>query len=166
MKKSTSIIVGVIVIVVVIAGYFLIHKPKTEPKATSTTTKTTAVATGSGVLVVKTSSSLGKYYTDPNGKALYTYGNDTSGVSNCTGSCLTSWPAYVDGGSTSNLPTGVGTIKRKDNGQIQYTYDGLPLYYFAGDSNGQVTGNGVSSFKVAVPATSTQPSGSSTANPY
>ncbi|HTB48698.1 MAG TPA: hypothetical protein VK712_01300 [Verrucomicrobiae bacterium] len=84
--------------------------------------------------------------------ALYTYGADTSGTSNCTGSCLSSWPAYQDTGSTAGLPTGISTIKRTDNGEIQYTYNGMPLYTFVGDSSGQVTGNGVSNFSVAKPA--------------
>ncbi len=118
--------------------------------------------------MTKTSSSLGQYLADPNGKALYTYGADSSGVSNCTGACLANWPAYQDSGSTTNLPTGVGTIKRADNGQTQYTYQGLPLYYFVNDSQGQVTGNGISRFQVAKPAaaTSSQPTTTpSTSNP-
>jgi predicted lipoprotein with Yx(FWY)xxD motif len=89
---------------------------------------------------------------------LYTYDQDTSGVSKCTGGCLSNWPAYQDKGSTTGLPAGISTIKRTDNGQVQYTYNGKPLYYFTSDSNGQVTGDGVESFSVAKPAASKQSS--------
>jgi predicted lipoprotein with Yx(FWY)xxD motif len=54
-------------------------------------------------------------------------------------------------GSTTGLPANISTIKRSDNGQIQYTYKGMPLYYFASDTKGQVTGNAVSGFYVAKP---------------
>lgn len=138
------------------------HKPN-KPKVTNTTASTTSSqesAVNNAVLATKTSSSLGQYLAEPNGQALYTYAGDTSGVSNCTGSCLASWPAYQDKGSTSGLPTGVSTIKRTDNGEIQYTYNGMPLYTFVSDSNGQVTGNGVSNFFVAKPAATTSSSSS------
>jgi predicted lipoprotein with Yx(FWY)xxD motif len=163
MKKNTTILAGVIVVLVlVVGGYALFHKsPKTMATTSSSTQKATTSAVNDAVLTTKTSSSLGQYLTEPNGQALYTYGGDTSGMSNCTGSCLASWPAYQDTGSTTGLPSGVSTIKRTDNGEIQYTYNGMPLYTFVGDSNGQVTGNGVANFTVAKPAAAS----SSSSNP-
>lgn len=152
MSKSnpTTLIAIVILIVVVIGGYFIFHKsPKTIKTTTTTTSSQTTV--NNSVLVSKTSSSVGPYLTEPNGDTLYTYGGDSSGVSNCTGTCLSSWPAYQDTGATTNLPTNVSTLKRSDNGEIQYTYKGHPLYTFVNDSKGQVTGNGVSDFSVAKP---------------
>jgi predicted lipoprotein with Yx(FWY)xxD motif len=75
-----------------------------------------------------------------NNMTLYTFTKDVagSGKSNCTGGCLTAWPALtIAAGST---PTGdasvtgdLGTIVREDNGQTQVTYDGLPLYFYQGD---------------------------------
>lgn len=172
MKKSSTIIIAVIVLIVVVAGaYALIH---TSNKKTSSTTSTSQSASqnstpavNNAVLITKTNSTLGQYLADPSGKALYTYNADSSGVSNCTGSCLATWPAYVDPGSTANLPAGVGTLKRSDNGQIQYTYNGLPLYFFISDSAGKITGDGVDNFKVAKPAaaSSSQPSSSSSSAP-
>jgi predicted lipoprotein with Yx(FWY)xxD motif len=155
-KKSNSIIIVVIILVVIIGGgYAIFHKSKkaTAP-TTSSSTQSNTSSVNNAVLTTKTSATLGKYLAAPNGNALYTYANDTTGVSNCTGSCLSAWPAYQDTGSTTNLPQGVGTIKRTDNGQTQYTYNGKPLYFFASDPQGQVTGNGVSSFSVATPAAS------------
>jgi predicted lipoprotein with Yx(FWY)xxD motif len=73
------------------------------------------------------------------GFALYTFDNDTAGVSNCSGGCLDNWPALLVG-AENELHPGSGlddqdfaTITR-DDGTLQVTYYGLPLYYFAGDS--------------------------------
>jgi predicted lipoprotein with Yx(FWY)xxD motif len=183
MNKS---IVGVIIalLIVVGGGYAIFHNSSKPASPASTagksSTKSSAPAVNNAVLITKTDSAAGQYLADPSGKALYTYDKDTSGVSNCTGSCLTTWPAYVDKGSTTGLPAGVGTIKRSDNGQVQYTYNGMPLYYFVSDSAGQVTGDGVEDFSVAKPAaasssqpatpapssgSSSQPSGSNSSNP-
>jgi predicted lipoprotein with Yx(FWY)xxD motif len=76
-----------------------------------------------------------------NDMTLYTFTKDVagSGKSNCTGGCLTAWPALtIPAGAT---PTGdstvtgqLGTIVRTDTGATQVTYNGLPLYFFQNDS--------------------------------
>ncbi len=165
MKKSNSIVVGIIVIIVLaVGGYAIFHKSSKTTPASSSSSSQKASAVNNSVLTTKTDSKLGQYLADPSGKALYTYNSDTTGVSNCTGSCLTDWPAYVDKGSTSNLPAGVGTLKRSDNGETQYTFNGMPLYYFISDSTGQVTGNGVENFTVAKPTTTSSSSDSSSSS--
>lgn len=154
MKRNSAILALVIIIVLGGGAYALFHKSG-KPANTSTTSSKSdanAPAVNNAVLITKTSPSLGQYLAEPDGQALYTYGSDSSGVSNCTGSCLASWPAYQATGSTANLPAGVGVIMRSDNGQTQYTYNGMPLYTFVSDSKGQVTGDGVSNFNVAKPA--------------
>lgn len=161
MRKSSSYIIGLIIVVIIVVGaYAIFHK---SSKSTSTTTsyssstqpattpKTTTAAVNNAVVLTKSNGSVGQYLTDPSGDTLYTFGEDKSGVSNCTGSCLTNWPAYQDKGATTGLPANIGTIKRSDNGEVQYTYKGLPLYTFVNDSPGQVTGNGVAGFQVAKP---------------
>lgn len=76
-----------------------------------------------------------------NGMTVYTFAMDTkdSGTSACTGGCITKWPALtVDAGSTPKAGDGVtgtlATITRPDDGKLQVTYNGLPLYFFSGDS--------------------------------
>lgn len=163
MKKSNAALIALVVIVIVVGGgYAFFHKSNknTNTAKSSTSSQTSAPAVNNAVLITKTDSSLGQYLADPSGKPLYTYNSDTSGVSNCSGSCLATWPAYQDKGSTSGLPAGVGTIKRADNGETQYTYNGLPLYYFVSDGQGKVTGNGVDNFTIAKPAASSSGSGS------
>jgi predicted lipoprotein with Yx(FWY)xxD motif len=86
-----------------------------------------------------------------NDMTLYTFDKDVagSGVSSCTGGCLANWPALtIAAGDTPTAGAGVtgtlGTITRTDNGAVQVTYDGLPLYFFLndtapGDTNGIYT---------------------------
>ena len=83
-----------------------------------------------------------------NGMTVYTFSKDVkdSGTSACTDACITKWPAVtVPAGGTPAAGTGVtgalGTITRADDGSLQVTYNGLPLYFFAndkapGDANG------------------------------
>ena len=83
-----------------------------------------------------------------NGMTVYIFTKDTkdSGKSVCTGDCLVTWPALtVAAGETPTGGTGVtgtlGTITREDDGTLQVTYNGLPLYFFKndaapGDANG------------------------------
>jgi predicted lipoprotein with Yx(FWY)xxD motif len=74
------------------------------------------------------------------GMTLYYFEQDEkdSGKSNCNTGCIDIWPALtVDAGATPTGGDGVdasklGTITR-DDGDIQVTYDGLPLYFYAQD---------------------------------
>jgi predicted lipoprotein with Yx(FWY)xxD motif len=91
------------------------------------------------------------YQADPAGRTVYTFKQDTVGtastppVSNCTGSCLTSWPVFLANGTV--VPTGVDPSKlttfTRTDGTKQSAFDGHPLYYFAGDAvPGDQKGNG------------------------
>lgn len=151
-KNAWGLVAVVVIVVLVIIGFSLKHKSNKPTISTTTTTTSQVASVNNSVLITKTNSSLGKYLADPSGKTLYTYGGDTLNTSNCTGTCIASWPAYEDSGSTSNLPANVGVIKRSDDGKYQYTFNGKPLYFFVDDNQaGAVTGNGVSDFSVAKP---------------
>lgn len=100
-----------------------------------------SLATDAGGLVV-----------GPTGMSLYTFDNDTEGTSACSGGCAKNWPPLVGGYAPADgydvmAPTGVtgtlGLIERDDGG-MQVTLDGKPLYYWLHDSvPGQATGDGV-----------------------
>jgi len=81
--------------------------------------------------------------TSSKGFTLYSFAPDTSTTSKCNGACAQNWPP-VKGPVTAAGFTGTfSTIKRSD-GSIQATFDGHPLYTFAGDSApGQANGNGL-----------------------
>jgi predicted lipoprotein with Yx(FWY)xxD motif len=157
MKRQYMVLTGIVAVLIIVGvGYAVLHKSNkpnspTYSTSSSSSNQSETSTVNNTVLKTKSNSSVGTYLTDTNGNALYTYGSDTSGVSNCTGACLANWPAYQDKSASGVMPTNVGTITRADNGEKQYTYKGLPLYTFTGDSQGQVTGNGVANFKVAKP---------------
>ncbi|HKU18797.1 MAG TPA: hypothetical protein VJP80_06010 [Candidatus Saccharimonadales bacterium] len=148
-RKIQVVIVAVVVVVAVLGGYALLHRSKNMSMTSSSTA--TSAAVNNALLQTKSSGSLGQYLADPSGKPLYTYNSDTSGVSKCTGTCLASWPAYLQTTSMNSLSTNVSTLTRSDNGQTQYTYKGKPLYYFVSDTGATPTGNGVANFELARP---------------
>jgi transforming growth factor-beta-induced protein len=79
-----------------------------------------------------------------NGLTLYVFDSDlgTSG-SVCNDACATAWPpVLVSDGEVENIP-GLATIER-DDGTMQASYKGRPLYFFASDSvAGDMMGQGV-----------------------
>lgn len=92
---------------------------------------------------------MGNILVANNGMTVYTFDKDTAGVSNCTDDCLKNWPAvFVSEGDAltvgTDLPGEVGSIVRADNGRIQLTLNGMPLYYWKDDkAPGDATGDGV-----------------------
>lgn len=88
------------------------------------------------------------YLVGPNGHALYVFSQDGAGVSNCRGTCADAWPPLTVG--PEEVPTGgdgasgeVDVIERED-GTLQVTYDGAPLYYYTADqAPGDTAGEGV-----------------------
>jgi predicted lipoprotein with Yx(FWY)xxD motif len=158
-KKNMWILTAIVLVVIAaVGGYAIFHK---SPKTTTTTTTPSSTTTNnsapssnktpsSGDIVQTETESGTQFLADSNGNALYTYSGDTTGVSNCTGSCLTSWPVYSAANSSGTLPANVTIITRSD-GSKQYAYKGMPLYTFTSDSNGQATGNGVAGFSLAKP---------------
>jgi predicted lipoprotein with Yx(FWY)xxD motif len=82
--------------------------------------------------------------TNSKGMTLYWFVPDTSTASKCTGSCATYWPPVTGPVTAGSGVTGtLSTITRPD-GTTQATYDGHPLYTYAGDSAaGQAKGNGL-----------------------
>jgi predicted lipoprotein with Yx(FWY)xxD motif len=128
--------------------------PATAAPAASGPASTAAGATG--VVVSMATTSLGAALTGPNGLTLYTHAGDSATSSTCTGACATNWPPLtVPAGGTPTAGSGVtGTLATltRDDGSIQVTYNGLPLYGWQGDkAAGDTTGNGVNGFSVAKP---------------
>ena len=107
-----------------------------------------APLTGSAAVVnVGQNSTLGSFLVDAKGMTLYLYTKDSPNTSACYGGCATIWPpllttgaATAGAGVTASL---LGTTKRTD-GTTQVTYNGWPLYYYAGDkATGDTTGENV-----------------------
>ena len=122
--------------------------PVTETSATPMTLPSATAMSpelSSATVLLSSNASLGSFLVDSKGLTLYTYTKDTPGVSNCSGDCLTNWPALVSQGNLvagSDVTGKLGEITRSD-GAMQVTYNDMPLYYFSGDTNpGDTTGQG------------------------
>jgi predicted lipoprotein with Yx(FWY)xxD motif len=119
-----------------------------DPGASGTSAPATAQAdAGASSVTIKTmSTSEGTVLATAHGRTIYWFAKDTSTQSNCNGSCATYWPPVIGSpvaASGAMLSGKFGTIKRAD-GQTQATYDGHPLYTYAGDTaKRQVNGNGI-----------------------
>ena len=74
------------------------------------------------------------------GRTLYTFDKDSTGKSNCTGGCLSSWPAFTVG--NASLAGDDFSIVVRDDGTQQWAFQGKPLYFFAGDARpGEIKGD-------------------------
>ncbi len=151
MKKLIYLLIVIAVVAAIAALWiFFGSAPKAVAPASSSQTSS-ALSVKSAYFDEKTNSTLGTYLTDNKGITLYTFTHDLNGVSNCTGACLQKWPPYGPGvsatGATSinlpMLPENVGAIKG-NNGMIQLTWKGAPLYYYFQDkAPGDAFGEGI-----------------------
>jgi predicted lipoprotein with Yx(FWY)xxD motif len=93
----------------------------------------------------------GRYLVDQRGQSVYLFEKDEQGDSYCTGACAAVWPP-LETSTAPNAGAGVqsgalGTIKRGD-GDMQVTYHGHPLYYYAADAStpGKTKGEDIEQF--------------------
>jgi len=115
-----------------------------SPPATGTAQAAGASAGSSGTTLKMTTIGGTQVLTNSAGFTLYWFAPDTSTTSKCTGSCATYWPPVKGPATAGSGVTGtLGVITRPD-GTMQATYNGHPLYTYAGDSApGQNKGNGL-----------------------
>jgi len=127
--------------------------PTTAPTtaAPPETTTTTAAATpttaepSAGMALVIAETNLGTIVVDEAGRTLYMFVPDDQSESVCYDQCATTWPPFTDEASTGDGVDAslLGTSPRTD-GSSQVTYNGWPLYYFAGDgAAGDTNGQGL-----------------------
>ena len=100
-----------------------------------------AAATAGGLKTAMTGGAT--VLTNGKGFTLYQFAPDTPTTSNCNGTCAQNWPPAQGPATASGVKGTFGTIKRS-SGATQATFDGHPLYTFAGDTApGQANGNGL-----------------------
>ena len=89
---------------------------------------------------------------DHNGMTLYTFAKDADGKSMCNDQCAENWPPLK--AESTDKGEGKWTTIIRDDQQVQWAYDGKPLYTFvkdkkAGDKRG--IGEMGGAWKVAKP---------------
>lgn len=99
-------------------------------------------------LTSRTSASLGTHLVDGQGRTLYLFTADGEDERTCTDECLQTWPVFSTG---EELPSVDGEVREElvgtidaDDGTLQVTYNGHPLYYYVGDEAvGDTNGQGI-----------------------
>jgi predicted lipoprotein with Yx(FWY)xxD motif len=110
---------------------------------------TPPLAASAAIKVANTS--LGSILADSTGRTVYLFEKDTGSTSACSGACAATWPPVTTTATQPTVAAGatqalLGTTIRSD-GASQLTYDGHPLYRFAGDAKpGDTNGQGLQSF--------------------
>ena len=120
--------------------------PASATSAASTNTASATIGTASATMAGKTETIL----VNAQGLPLYIYRPDTATRSFVTGGLAALWPPLTSPAVAGAGVTGKVAVLKGVNGQ-QVTYNGHPLYTFADDHAGQVTGQGVQNFFVATP---------------
>jgi predicted lipoprotein with Yx(FWY)xxD motif len=109
----------------------------------SSSSSSGASAAKSDVVTNAKKAKVGDVIVDAQGRTLYRFTAEAQGVPVCTGACVGTWPPAVVA-NAAGLPKHVATVKRPDGGKLQLTYDGHPLYRYAGDqSTADANGEGV-----------------------
>lgn len=119
-----------------------------QPMGDSPTEEPTTTAPSGGVVAVASHEVYGDVLVDSDGRTLYMFAKDSDGESVCYDDCANAWPPLTvpsddavdaDPGVTASL----GTTER-DDGTLQVTAEGMPLYYFVKDQQpGDAKGMGV-----------------------
>jgi predicted lipoprotein with Yx(FWY)xxD motif len=114
--------------------------PSATPSATPSAARLGTAALAPGTALV-----------DGSGRSLYLFEKDSPTMSDCAGACASVWPPVLAHGSATQASAPVqsalvGSVQRSD-GTRQVTYDGHPLYRYAGDGKaGQTRGQGLDQF--------------------
>jgi predicted lipoprotein with Yx(FWY)xxD motif len=100
---------------------------------------------GTTVLIVQ-HSNLGWVMAKADGHVVYTYAKDSKGgAPNCTGSCASVWTPVTGmpkAGPADNFPGSFGVVTGA-GGEKVITYNGYPLYTYAGAAPLTTKGNGI-----------------------
>ncbi|MGY1450795.1 COG4315 family predicted lipoprotein [Pseudomonas chlororaphis] len=91
-------------------------------------------------------------FVDHKGMTLYTFAKDSGGKSMCNDKCAANWPPLM--AASGDKAMGEWIVIKRDDGSMQWAYDGKPLYTFVMDKKaGDMTGDGKmdGAWKVAKP---------------
>lgn len=118
----------------------------TAPGATpGPTSGPSSGATAAGLTIAVAETDLGTVLADGDGMTLYVFDSDDVDTSACTGGCLDAWPPVLGDEVTAGegVSADLGTFTR-DDGDVQATVGGRPLYRYATDAApGDTAGQGV-----------------------
>ncbi|POA22700.1 MULTISPECIES: hypothetical protein [unclassified Pseudomonas] len=86
----------------------------------------------------------GGMMVDHKGMTVYTFDQDAGGKSMCSGECAKNWPPMM--APADAKADGKWSVIKRDDGMMQWAYDGKPLYTFVKDEKpGEMKGDGMKS---------------------
>lgn len=108
--------------------------------ATAAALAASAAYAAAPVKTVKTDK--GEVLAGENGMTLYTYKDDSKGMSTCYDQCAVNWPPLKAEGNA--MAEGAFSVVDRKDGTKQWAKDGMPLYFFIKDKKeGDATGDGI-----------------------
>jgi predicted lipoprotein with Yx(FWY)xxD motif len=124
------------------------HAPAVSAAPASAAPASASAATAETYEIKVASGAPGSYLTGKDGKTLYVFKNDTAGKSTCSGDCAATWPPFTVESKDQLKPdsgvTGTLDVVARDDGTMQVTDKGAPLYYYSGDTKaGDTKGQGL-----------------------
>lgn len=140
--RSALLLVGLSAVALIAAGCG--DDDQSDASATrsiATAMNSEGIGSAAGTEIVVQNSEFGQIVMDSKKQAIYIFENDSEGKSECYGECAEAWPPVPASGEPV-AGKGVneallGTAKRRD-GELQVTYGGKPLYYYAHEDPGEV----------------------------
>jgi predicted lipoprotein with Yx(FWY)xxD motif len=113
--------------------------PSTAP--TTSPASPSALTAGKGAELVAGASDFGTVLFDDTGQAIYIFDVETTPRPRCYGACAEAWPPVVTEGAPQAgakvRKSLLGTTERR-NGDLQVTYGGHPLYFYAHEGKDEV----------------------------
>jgi len=108
-------------------------------------TTTAAPDAGSAAALGVATGDPGEFVVDSAGNSLYIFiPDDASGTSSCYDICEDNWPPIGEASAGEGVDEALIGTTTRDDGSVQVTYNGWPLYQFSGDSTaGDVNGQGI-----------------------
>ena len=83
----------------------------------------------------------GEVLANAKGMTLYVFDKDHAGKSVCDGACAANWPPLQ--ASPGSVDVGAFAVISRDDGSVQWSYQGRPLYTWIKDQKpGDTTGDG------------------------
>ena len=144
MRRSLLLLLAPIVLLGAACGSSS-SKSSSASATPATTTSATPTAAGTTQISAKALPGLGTVLVNGQGRTLYIFEPDKRAKVTCTGGCATAWPPVKLTGAKASTGGGVKAALISSDpdpaGGRVVTYNGWPLYLFAGDS-GAGTANG------------------------
>jgi len=99
-----------------------------------------ALALPAMALATEPATMKGGMMVDSQGMTLYTFDKDSGGKSMCNDDCAKNWPPLT--APADAKADGKWTAIKRDDGKMQWAYDGKPLYTFVKDEKpGEMNGD-------------------------